>query len=124
VTHRLILTLGEFTVYALAGGPGPARGQLRISAMRALRYYLEDRASGRTDWPCPTFLPDVGGAGKVDLDLTLDEALWRELRAEAERQGVEPERLAEHAALYFAGSRDAGRIDQEALEAQNEIGGA
>jgi hypothetical protein len=121
--HHVILTLGDFTVYALAGEGGPARGQLRTNALRALRYYLGDRDSGRTDWPCPRFLPDIGGAARVDLDLTIDEELWQALSDEAARQGVEPERLAEHAALYFAASRDAGRVDEEMLEVLDEGSG-
>jgi hypothetical protein len=82
--------------------------------VRAVRYYLEDSDSGRVEWPCPDFLrnkPAGGGA----VELSVDEDLWDSFEQEASRQGVPVQRLAEHAALYFAADRDAGRVTQRIL---------
>ena len=116
VKRHVSLHLGEFTIYALAGEKGPASGQVRSNTVRAIRHYLSDRDTGRADWPCPTFLRDGAGAKGVELDLAVDDALWRSLEQEAERQGVHVRQLAEHAALYFAADRDAGRLTEHALD--------
>ncbi len=50
------------------------------------------------------------------MELSVDEGLWDSLEQEAARQGVPAPRLAEHAALYFAADRDAGRVTQRILE--------
>lgn len=115
VKRHVSLRLGEFTIYALAGEKGPASGQVRSNAVRALRYYLGEHDTGRPDWPCPTFLSD-GGGGSVELDLAVDDDLWRSFEREAERQGVDVGKLADHAALYFAADRDAGRLTDDALD--------
>jgi hypothetical protein len=65
----------------------------------------------------PGFLPDEEEAGeRVTLELEIDSAVWTDFEREAERQGVSPQRLAEHAVLYFAADRDAGRITQRILD--------
>jgi hypothetical protein len=112
---NVTLRFGEFTIYALSSEEGTARGRVRSNAIRALRYYLSDRDAGHTDWPCPAFL-DVAADGGVDVELAIDRALWRSLEREADRQGVSAAQLAEHAALYFAASRDAGRLTKAMLE--------
>ena len=114
--RHVTLRLGEFTMYALAGEKGPASGQVRSNAARALRYYLGQRDAGGADWPCPTFLPGGANGGGVEVDLTVDDDLWRSFEQEAERQGVHVRQLAEHAALYFAANRDAGRLTQPVLD--------
>ena len=107
---------GEFTLYALAGEQDLTIDQVRSSAVRALRFYLRDGNSGSANWPCPGFLPDVEGHGGVGLELTVDDDLWCSFETEAERQGVSPTQLAEHAVLYFAANWDAGRITQLVLD--------
>jgi hypothetical protein len=115
MTRSLVLHLGEFTIYALAGGEGPASNRLRVNARRALRHYRAERDSGRPDWRCPDFLPAAEGEGDVELDIELDEMLWRWFEREASAQGVSLERLAKHAVLYFAADLDAGRLSPERL---------
>jgi hypothetical protein len=105
------LRLGDFTLYALTGEEKPASDRIQAGAVRALRFYLSDKEFGGADWAYPGFLPDVEGHGELGLELTVDEELWSSLEREAERQGVSPTQLAEHAALYFAANWDAGRRD-------------
>jgi hypothetical protein len=107
---------GEFTLHALAGEGELAIAQGRSRAVRALRFYLRDGDSDSANWPCPGFLPDVEGHGGVGLELTVDDDLWCSLESEAERQGVSPTQLAEHAVLYFFANWDAGRIAQLLLD--------
>lgn len=109
------LRLGGFTLYALTGEEKPASDRIQASAVRALRFYLSDREFGGADWAYPGFLPDVEGHGELGLELTVDEDLWSALVREAERQGVSPSQLAEHAALYFAANWDAGRRAAELM---------
>lgn len=116
MTRHLVLHVGEFTIYALAGGEGPASNRLRVNTQRALRYYRSERDSGRSEWRSPDFLPQASGERRIELELELDDVLWRWLEREAGDQGVPVERLAEHAVLYFAADLDAGRLSQERLE--------
>jgi hypothetical protein len=90
----------------------------RSLGRRAIRYYLCDTNSDRIEWPYPGFLPDEEEAGeRVTLELEIDSAVWSDFKQEAERQGVPPQRLAQHAVLYFVADRDAGRITQRILDA-------
>lgn len=109
------LRLGEFTLYALTGEEQPAKDRFQASAARALRFYLSDREFGGADWAYPGFLPDVEGHGGPGVELTVDDDLWSAFEREAERQGVSPAQLAEHAALYFAANWDAGRRTAELM---------
>jgi hypothetical protein len=115
MTHRLVLHLGEFTIYALEGEEGPTSNRVRANAKRALRYYRAERDSGRPDWRSPDFLPRAVDDETIELEIELDDVLWRWLEREAAEQGVQLERLAEHAVLYFAADLDAGRLSPERL---------
>lgn len=113
------LTVRDFCLVALKGGDADDCDVPR-RIRRAVRYYFADRASDRPDWPYPSA---VGAALEGDEEATstvsvdFESALWEALSAEAERQGVEAERLVEHATLYFAADRDAGRITSRILGA-------
>jgi hypothetical protein len=82
----------------------------------AVRFYLRDRGGGVTAWPYPDFLRGSEVREEVDLRLGLDEKLWRNFEAEAARQAVSVQQLAEHSAFYFAAELDAGRITQRILD--------
>jgi hypothetical protein len=116
MARNVNLRLGEFTLYALAGEGRPVIDEVRSTTIHALHYYLDGRNSGAPNWRCPEFLPDVEGHGGVGLELTVDDDLWSSLEQEAELQGVSPTQLVEHAALFFAASRDAGDVTQFLLD--------
>lgn len=65
----------------------------------------------------PAFARGTEAADAAPLDLDVDENLWRSFVEEADRQGVEADRLAEQAAFYLAAEVDAGRIVLRMLEA-------
>lgn len=110
---KVKIALGAFAAEVLirdnetGGGREDASGE----ALRAIRLYLRDRAAGGPTWAYPRFFAErrpSGGDG--ELELNLDERLWRDFEAEAASQGVAPERLLEHAIFYYAAELDAGRV--------------
>ncbi len=81
--------------------------------MQAVAYYV---GPGRdaTGWSFPTFLlTDSEPTGAVAV--RLDALAWDEIVTEAGRQGVEPDALLEHAALFFGAARDAGLLTDRIL---------
>ncbi len=52
----------------------------------------------------------------MELELSVDDEVWRSFELEADRQGVSTQQLIEHTALYFAADRDAGRATQLILD--------
>jgi hypothetical protein len=79
---------------------------LRTAAL----YYLADGEAERPAWRAPRFVRSAADAPGRGLEIDLDDDIWVALHREAGRQGVEPERLAEHAVLYFLADLDSGRI--------------
>ena len=99
-------------------------GSSRDAVIRtAARYYLADRGSGRIAWRPPRFARrDDYPAGTV-TDVELDQDTMEALETEARRHGMAPERLAEHALLYFLADLDSGRAAVrlgDALEEESE----
>lgn len=108
--------LGEFAFDALAGKADRASGYASAQLIRAVQFYLNDRDVERPGWRYPRFLCEQEVGGRKRLELSVDDDLWIEFEAEAERQGVSVGQLAEHAALYFAAELNAGRITERILD--------
>jgi hypothetical protein len=104
------VAIGDFGIGALGGGLIRDPSKLSCSLLVALRYYLADEGSGRVGWRYPLVGRDQPSKRSVEVRFEVDEMTWRNFSAEAERQGVSPDRLLQHAVLYFAASRDGGRI--------------
>jgi hypothetical protein len=115
----LAVTLGQFAARALSASGEPDHARLERTLAQAIRYYLIDADARPPGWAYPTFLPADTGAGAAGpgFEVPLERGAWDALCPEAERQGVEPGALLQHAALYFAAARDAGRLTGELLEA-------
>jgi hypothetical protein len=116
----VILVLGDFSAEALKSrhADGEEDGLPR-SLMLAIRYYLAERDSRRPAWAYPDLRredPESVGDGRIELEVSLEVAAWKAFREEAERQGVSVDRLAEHAALYFAADLDSGRLSRRILD--------
>ena len=73
----------------------------------AVLYYLSERDSGRAAWALPGFARGERPEGR---EVKVDEELAAALREEADRQGVDPSELAEHACLYLLADLDTGRL--------------
>lgn len=114
--ERCVVTiaLSELAFEALGSGNADVDTSLRME--NALLYYLGDREGGEAAWAYPAFLRGSETKREVELGLELRAELWRDFEAEAVRQGVTVEQLAEHAAFYFAAEVDAGRITQRILD--------
>ena len=85
-------------------------GSSRSAVVRtAALYYLADREVGRAAWRVPRFL-ETGERRGPELEVELDDETIVALEQEAERQGVSPERLTEHALIYFLADLDSGRL--------------
>jgi hypothetical protein len=109
------MKMGDFAL-GLLGAPSADGADASRSLVQAVRYYLTDRDSGRAGWSYPSFFGEDGDGPDRKVRLTIDDAIWGEFTVEAERQGVSPDQLLQHAALYFLADRDTGRLTQRILE--------
>ena len=82
----------------------------------AIRYYLTEKDTYAPGWAYPRFRRELIEGEGVRVQITIDDAPWEALQREADRQGVSAERLAEHAALYFAAHLETGRIGRSLLD--------
>ena len=108
--------LGAFATEVLArklgnGGP-PGSDQFE----RVIQFYLGEQGARPPGWAYPDFLREHRASDEVELELSLGSSLWESFEAEAREQGVEMDRLLEHATLYFAAEMDAGRATERILE--------
>ena len=108
--------MSELSLKALEAEADGVRGDLSAGLERAVGAYLGDSGSDKPGWPYPDALREAS-PGEVELELSLDQGLWRALEAEAGEQGVSVSQLAGHAALYYAAELDAGRVTQRILDA-------
>jgi hypothetical protein len=115
-TEKRVVTiaLSELAFEALTGGKSAVDPSLRIE--NAVLCYLGDRNVGGAAWAYPGFLRGSETRGEVMTELEVKSDLWRDFEAEATRQGVTVEQLAEHASFYFAAELDAGRVTQRILD--------
>lgn len=83
--------------------------------LRVIRFYLKERGSGGPGWSYPDLLREGRPEEEVEVELEIEDSLWREMRLEAARQHVSMTQLLEHAALYYAAELDAGRLTERIL---------
>jgi hypothetical protein len=107
VDQQVTIALGALALDALSAS---SVEQLRAKAAHAIRYYLSDKESERPGWRYPSFVNADDDGGRSELSVTLESALWRSLAEEAAAQNVPPEKLAQHAVLYFLADQEAGRV--------------
>jgi hypothetical protein len=106
------VVLGGLALTAIGKGHDDVGSELAL----AITFYLSDREADRPGWTYPSFLPAASADSEPTVTVELETQTWDELAAEAERQGVAVDRLAAHAAIYFAAELDAGRITRRILE--------
>jgi hypothetical protein len=116
MTRLVTVQLSEFACSAVAGETASGGERLAARIVAAIRCYLNDKGSGGLRWAYPSFLAEEEAGGEVTLRLAIDDQLWRSLEQEAERQGVTPQRMVTHAALYVAAEVDAGRVTRRILD--------
>ena len=113
--RAVTVRLGALAADAVSGKGGGAGHPEPDDVLAAIGFYLNDRDGGRAGWRFPEFLRGTGLGGKVDVELSIENSLWRSLKSEAESQGVSVEQLVEHAVLYYAAELDAGRVAERML---------
>jgi hypothetical protein len=120
--RMVTVNLSEFSVSALAAEGPRATADVPTRVVRAIRFYLNDRDSGHPGWAFPPQSRNGGESGgeRMELELSVDEALWEQFEGEAGRQEVSISQLAGHAALYYAAELDAGRVAQRLLDSIEE----
>src|SRR5689334_10795871 len=114
--RSITVRIGVFASSTLAGKPGNGALPAPEDVVRAIRFYLDDESRDVPGWAYPGFLHDRPRGDQLELELELEDSLWHSLREEAASQGVEVERLLEHATLYYAAELDAGRVTARILE--------
>jgi hypothetical protein len=110
--------LSEFACRAIAGEGDADRVSTMVAS--AIRCYMDSRDSAGAGWSYPSFSQESEQGAGVEVQLGLDDDLWRSFEEEAERQGVSVQQLAVHATLWFAAEIDAGRITQRIVDDLNE----
>jgi hypothetical protein len=115
------VSLGAFAREALAGDGTNGSEFASSSVARAIRCYLNDRKSRIAGWSYPSFLREQSASEEVvELELSVDDALWLQLEEEAEQQEVSPRQMLEHAVFYFAAEVNAGRVTERILDDLDE----
>ncbi len=84
--------------------------------LRVIRFYLKEKGRGGTGWAYPDLLREGHPEEEIEVELDIEDSLWRDLRGEAARQHVSVTQLLEHAALYYAAELDAGRLTERILD--------
>lgn len=87
-----------------------------VLLVRAIRYYLVERDSGRPGWPYSRLEGEDEAVGASVLELEVDGSAWVGFSREADRQKISTDRLLQHAALYYLADRDSGRLTQRIIE--------
>jgi hypothetical protein len=103
------LRLDRFSCEALAHAAHRTRSDSDAVLEAALTHYLNERDRGRAAWPVPRFLRTE--RPQSSLDINPPGEVREALDAEAERQQVTVERLAEHALLLYVADLDRGLLD-------------
>lgn len=114
--RTVAVAIDDFTLELLENASIAGRTTQGVLLMRAIRYYLAERDSGRPGWPCSPL--DEEGETEVasTIELDVDGSAWEAFSLEADRQGVTTDRLMKHGALYYLADRDSGRLTQKILE--------
>ncbi|HMC50194.1 MAG TPA: hypothetical protein VKH20_06075, partial [Solirubrobacterales bacterium] len=97
-------------------GLGSAAEPSPEDVLKVIRFYLKEKGRGSTGWSYPDLLREGSPEEEIEVELEIEDALWREVRTEAARQQVSVTQLLEHAALYYAAELDAGRLTGRILE--------
>jgi hypothetical protein len=114
--RKIPVPVRQFAAAALSAAGEPTQEGLERTLSQAVHYYLSEGEPRPPGWAVPKFLFEDAASDGHDLEVPLEPEAWQLLLEEAKRQEVEPDRLLQHAALYFAAARDSGRLTGWILE--------
>ena len=109
------MTFEEFGWRSLEERAAQQRVGLEELVALALSHYDSELSSERIATDVPRFRATPAGGETRTLELEVDEGRKRRLQQEAERRGVAPERVYEHAVLLFLADLDAGRVAERVV---------
>jgi hypothetical protein len=124
---RIVVTTVRIRLGAFAGGILARKQQHDAGSvddaqpnsdeiLKVIRFYLKEKGTGGSGWSYPNLLRQGSPEKEIEVEIEIEDALWREMRAEAQRQRVTITQLLEHAALYYAAELDAGRLTERILD--------
>jgi hypothetical protein len=113
---NVTVALSRLAFEALMDGEAGSETLDSARMASAVRLYLGDKDFERPAWPYPSFLRAAETQADRQVELDVDDGLWRDFEAEASAQDVSVDKLAEHAAFYVAAEVNAGRLTQRILE--------
>jgi len=120
--RSVTVRLGTFAAEALTEGHRNATAAAVVDeratakgALKALRFYLNEESANAPGWAYPELFRGREPDARLELELKMDESLWRAAKLEARRQKITFTQLLEHAAMYYATELDAGHIAQRIL---------
>ena len=118
VRIRLGAFAGGMLAWKQQRDAGSGSGTLPNSddVLKVIRFYLKEKGTGGAGWSYPDLLREGRPEEEIEVELDIEDSLWREVRAEAARQHVSVTQLLEHAALYYAAELDAGRLTERILD--------
>jgi hypothetical protein len=122
VVTTVRIRLGAFAGGMLAwqhqrdAGSGSGTRPNSDDVLKVIRFYLKEKGTGGIGWSYPDLLREGHPEEEVEVEIEIEDVLWREMRAEASRQQVSVTQLLEHAALYYAAELDAGRLTERILD--------
>jgi hypothetical protein len=99
-----------------AAGSGHDAEPSSDDVLKVIHFYLKEKGGGGASWSYPDLLRTGSPEEEVEVELDIEDSLWREVRLEAARQRVSVTQLLEHAALYYAAELDAGRLTERILD--------
>ncbi len=108
--RTVTVAVGDFGLESVGATSPPDSAKLARSLLQAIGYYLADRQSGQGGWPYPGFRRGDSSNSAVELEVEVEDEVWKAFSEEADRQGVSTDHLAQHAVFYFAADRDSGRL--------------
>lgn len=118
--RTVAVAIDDFTLELLENASVEGRTSQGVLLMRAIRYYLSERDSGRPGWPCSPLDEEAEREVTSTMELDVDGSTWEAFLLEAERQGVTTDRLMRHCVLYYLADRDSGRLTQKILKGLEE----
>jgi hypothetical protein len=116
VKRSVKVCLGTFASKVLAVEGRNDGESVPASVEQAIRCYLNGKTSRGPGWSYPAFLRGRSPHQEVELQLSVEDSLWRSLEEEAEHQDVSSQQMLEHAVIYFAAEVDAGRMTERILD--------
>ena len=82
------VAIDDFTLASLEDAAAAERTTQGVLLMRAIRYYLAERGSGRPGWRCSAIDEEGEAEEATSIEFDVEAVAWGVFSREAGRQGV------------------------------------